>query len=301
MNILVWQPSSAGDVVIASGKGAEGLKMKYPNSHLCWATETKEVICLLTRNPYIDEVKLWFRDPESPKNYKADLRINLHWWGCKLPIQASFLEDLGVLGLVEPKDEVYIGNVEREVADRYLTAIGWDYKKPLVTIMGDMDRPWIVPFNGNGRWKPSECRRLPSLLSSEGYFPLEVSARNDLSYATIAAIIEKSKFFIGAEGSMAHVAAGVGTPTAIIRPVYKPELTMAAFVPSNGKHVVISPKEWCVSCAATVTYERPSYFSVPEGTPDKFPPYVDKVCSQHPSSCLYNISAEEIMDAIKDL
>jgi len=305
MRILVWQSGACGDVVIASGMGAEGLKKKYPNSHLCWGTETREVIGFLFNNPHINEVQCWFRQPEGPNQYPADLRINLYWWGCQLSIQESFLEDLGVLGLVEAKDVVYTNKVDLSSAKDYINSRFPSNGKPLITIQGDVGRAWTYPNNGNGKWNQSEYEKLVKFLNEMGCNVLEVSARNGLEYSVVAGIIKHSHLFVGAEGSMSHVAAGVGTQTVIIRPLYRPELTMAAYTQNkfisdvNLQHKVAAPKQWCEECSSCVTYTRPAKFNAPSNSANKFPPYVERECSKCKPNCLYHIKAEEVAEIIR--
>lgn len=306
MRILVFQSGGIGDVVIAAGAGAEGLKKKYPNSHLTWSTDVRESIDFLHNNPYIDEVLKW--DSVSAEgqyeSYSADVKKFLFWWLKENNnILDGFLEDLEVTGLVESRDKVYLNDNNRQAARQFM--------QPYFDIKQQRKTPIVAIYDNTvTKWKSDNINRLIELLSKD-CIVIKVGCYLNQSYIDMAAILEMCDLLVTREGSMAHIAAAVGTQTVTLRTVYDPSLTMVAATQNqfiqdeNKKHIIVHPENWCNDYWLCMTRERSkSALNKPKHASDKFAPYMYKSCPYYKETCIHEISADRVynttMEALKN-
>ena len=327
--ILIFQPVAIGDNVVAS-LGAELLYKKFPGCTIDFFTSTAGSVSLLEANPFINKVicdQCWdlvnTRDTtkeyvhgkpteDGPVRKQYDLTFSLYWWNP--PMVKSFLEDMD-LETDYTRVKIYPRNQDRAKAQKFL-----EDKKSCITVGLQSDF--------TGKWY-GDYQKLKQALESLPRTSVIEIGKGTGSYIESAAIVEAIDLCVCTEGSLSHVAAAVGTPTVTLSSIYKPEDVMVEFyqnkyLPSDFRHHTVRPKNWCKDHHC-ITYNRDDcvHKNPPYGFPDKFPPYMCRVCDHfdnkpvqkvnydvngvktimdgydNPKTCINQISIDEIMDVVK--
>lgn len=308
IRILIFQPCAIGDNVVAS-LGVELLHRKFPGCTVDFLTSTKESICLLESNPFINKVILndnWEvfntrdtrHDPgvvngcpsiDGPLKKEYDLALNLYWWNP--PMVESFLSDLG-LDTSYTRVRIYTEGVEVNFKNYFKTEL----------------RKICIQKGMGGKWS-GDYHKLLSDLKTYGEV-IEISPELGLNYVQAAMLLSKADLTVCAEGSMSHIAAAVGCQTVTLSSVYNPkdvcvEFYQNKYLPENKKHITVVPKDFCGNyrCISykidSVRYEPPPY-RFPE---PRTPPHMFKPCDykNFQKTCIHEIKVSEIVDAVNHI
>lgn len=264
MNILVNCVGYIGDCLFASSV-AKKLKEKYPGCKVLYNIPVIQPKLLLEQNPYIDAVLY----QSTATNY--DKIINMPMITQDYPATLQFQAAAGIA----PENQ----SVEFPV-----------YTVPMMDLQARMLRDdmelktgkdtKIIAWQKNWEWRAYQCteetlahgigaphRNIEKIIANlkEYYIMLDVGfdrhvdtntpiAQDPVLYARTASLIKMCDWFIGAEGGLSNLAAGVGTkciittdfiyqnygPTGRIRKCEPPMMGPGVYFPDAG-HVHLDP------------------------------------------------------------
>ena len=299
MKILVFQPISTGDIVVSS-ICAELFQIKYPGCVVDYCIEADVARDLLVGNPFTRDIivtRNWDlvkkRDTLElgalAKEY--DAVYSLYWWDAKPNMITSWLEDLQL-----PTDytrvRIYTKYYHEETADEVLK----NQKRPLIMLQSDLGPKW----DNQNKYNDLKTKL-------EKYGNVIESGGKHITYGVTASMLRRCMLFIGAHGSLEHVAAAIGCQTITLSTIYKPEHVMVPFYQnkyrkSNEQCQVVRPKNWCGDFNRCITYVPTSvhHKQPPYGYPYRFPPHMDKPCDYNgfKKTCVHEISVDEIIEVV---
>jgi hypothetical protein len=264
MNILVKARGYIGDVLFQSSI-AKKLKEKFPRCEIHYDIPVVQPKHLLQNNPYIDFV--WWKDFND--GTKFDLVIDMPEVDQAYPATLQFQAAAGI------EDQ----SVEYEV----YTSIQHDLSAHMLRDDIEMKAgkgAKIIGWQKNWEWRAYQCtpetlrngigaphRNIEKVIKElqDHYIMLDVGfdrhvdttapvAQNPVLYSRTASLIKMCDWFIGAEGGLSNLAAGVGTkciittdfieqnygPNGRIRKCNPPMMGPATYFPDAG-HVHLDP------------------------------------------------------------
>jgi hypothetical protein len=278
VNILVLCRGFIGDVLFASSL-AKKLRQKYPNSRVDYVIPVIQPLYLLQQNPYIDNVYTGI--PAHTNNLEYNMYIEIPVVDQRYPATIQMQAAAGI----EDQDSEYTvytlpehdkeakqwlreyraANKSPHQPDYFARPViayqrNW-YEKSFLFTKEEYDRAVDVPHMGYGGKKRNidyiiqelskDCLMVPVGLP-DGYSQFDQKAADPKLYSQTASIIKHCDFFLGSEGGLSNLAAGVGTvsiittdfiwqlygPKGIIKQIEAPQMGPATYFPDCGhKHL----------------------------------------------------------------
>lgn len=252
-----------GDILFASSVAGK-LKEQYPICHITYNIPLIQPKLLLERNPYIDKVIV----QETPNIHDFDLTVNIPVINQRTPATIQMQNCAGITNST-PGYTVYTVP---------------EYDKPYEEIAEDIHSKGekLIGWQVNWEYKAYQCT--PELLEKRigaphrqidkvidelwGYRELKLipcgfdrtisqfdpRAHEPEGFAKTASLIKFCDWFIGSEGGLTNLAAGLGTkviyttdyimqnygPNGHVAPTQNPQMGPCVYFP-NGGHVALDP------------------------------------------------------------
>jgi len=270
MRVLINCTGFIGDVLFASSV-AKKLKEENKASVVDYLIHLYQPYELLTNNPYIDNVYLFDAD-----NQEYDKTINLHEIDFAYP-PAQYYQLVAGVENHTPDFQVYTNksydylvsknlNLYRTGSGKLLVAYMSGWKEKAFSFNKDQYEKGVnIPYLGYGgklrdtdyilsELSKDDCITLVSVGMPPGYNVREADFTNTAEYSMQASFLKHCDYFIGAEGGLCNLAAGVGTSTIItgdfvhqlygwngvIKKIKEPKLGPKYYF-NNDKHVTLDP------------------------------------------------------------
>lgn len=266
MNILVNCRGFIGDILFASSV-AKKLKEKYADCVIHYQIPLVQPLMLLEHNPYIDAVFVSGIASRIPKMANYNLIVNIPEVDQTYPATIQFQ---AAAGIEDQSTEFPVYTVPafdiraKEMVDELRQAHGkkiiawqvnWDYRayqctpallanrigaphRDIASVIRELDKDYIMVPIGFDR-------------SITQFDPLAANAEG---YAKTASVVKYCDYFIGSEGGLSNLAAGVGTkciittdfiqqlygPNGHVKQIANPQMGPAVYFP-NGGHTHLDP------------------------------------------------------------
>jgi ADP-heptose:LPS heptosyltransferase len=281
--LYLMRGGGMGDVILLS-PSLKKLKQTYPDLHITFATDANHH-CLFQKNQYIDSLVPMHRSVEEYdrmnwSEWDVVLNINMYVEHSSLYPTTHrmdiFADAVGVKLEGRDRDlEISIDPIFEDLAERELIEMGWDPHRPLVTLQ-------LRGMAPTRTFAPELNKKVSTLLTSKG-FQVCLIDRDPIGWegegilnatgrvsqvGIVAGILKKAHVHLGPDSGVAHLAAAMGTRSAIFTTV----------VPSKLRY----------------TYYK--NFVVLEPTTTNFPCY-EGHCPN--CACIRSFSAEQMTEAVE--
>lgn len=304
LKILVFQPVSAGDIIVSSLCG-ELFQIKYPGCTVDYMVDPccKVAKQILETNPFINNViiegdwnKYQRRDTLETGEIKEkyDIAYSLYWWD--MPMVESYLKDLEL-----PTDytrvKIYVSEENDQIAKELWhdlqhndTFISYN-----ICLQSDMNTKW------DGNYKQL-------LRALEDFGPVIEIGRKERSLGLDAALLQNADFFVGPHSGLEHLAAAVGCQCVVLSDIRPPECASVAsyqnkYLSKDRQHITIRPVDWCGDYKRCLCWNPNEFMHKlpPHGFPNHFPCHVARPCDykNFKTSCVHEISVELIIENVK--